>query len=232
MDKDIGKQISDLIDQDKWHESRGLIRSALKDEPDDHWLLDRLSLTYYEQGHYTKSLHFIEKAYKLAPDCPLVLWDYAGTLDMLRDSKAALKTYLRLVGMGEKALAHDFHGEGVAWARSLLADCAYRIAFCYLDMNKPLEALAWLQGHLLRREQGAASIYHKRDVLRMLPEILQNVETLSATEVREPPRVFLLSRKGNVVMAESPPPMEAGWRHPPSLWEAADKPLPEVCASR
>ena len=35
------------------------------------------------ESDYQEALRWVEKAREIAPDCPLVLWDYAGTLDML-----------------------------------------------------------------------------------------------------------------------------------------------------
>jgi tetratricopeptide (TPR) repeat protein len=168
MAGDVGERISDLIDQDRWTEARKLILSALKNEPDDHWLLDRLSLTYYEQRQYAKALEVIKNAYRLAPECPLVIWDYAGTLDMLGETKKAIKMYRRLFSMGERVIACGDHGEGWDYAQSLLADCAFRISLCYLESHRPLEAWIWLLKHMSMRDQGAKSIYDEEEVRQVL----------------------------------------------------------------
>jgi len=44
-----------------WPRARRLIREELKNR-DDHWLLTRLSLTYYEQKQYRKSLQYVTEA--------------------------------------------------------------------------------------------------------------------------------------------------------------------------
>ena len=59
------------------------LRRRLKAEPRHHWLLTRLSSVYDEQRRYALALQYAEKAFVEAPSCPLVLWDYAGALQVL-----------------------------------------------------------------------------------------------------------------------------------------------------
>jgi hypothetical protein len=81
----MSKAIEAAIRTEKWERVRQLIRAELKEEPDSHWLLTRLSLTYYEEQAYRKSLSYSRKALKLAPRCPRALWDYAGCLQCSAD---------------------------------------------------------------------------------------------------------------------------------------------------
>ena len=64
--------IEGLIRDEKWSAARKAIKAALKFEPDSHWLLTRLGLTYYEQRDYAASLVHVERARELEPRCPLV----------------------------------------------------------------------------------------------------------------------------------------------------------------
>ncbi|HJQ99416.1 MAG TPA: tetratricopeptide repeat protein, partial [Candidatus Polarisedimenticolaceae bacterium] len=54
--------VETLIRAGKWSEARKAINKALKAEPDSHWLLTRLGLTYYEQRKYDTSLKYAEQA--------------------------------------------------------------------------------------------------------------------------------------------------------------------------
>ena len=65
----------------------------LRRKRDDHWLLSRLALTHYEQRQYRRALHYELKALQIAPYCHLVVWGYAGTLEMLERNKEALQPY-------------------------------------------------------------------------------------------------------------------------------------------
>jgi tetratricopeptide (TPR) repeat protein len=82
-----------LIEKERWSETRALLGQALKLEPRHHWLLTRISLTYYEQRLYSDALKYSMRAFAEAPECPLVLWDYAGALQMLdRDLRRSIFT--------------------------------------------------------------------------------------------------------------------------------------------
>jgi len=118
--------IEALIEKDRWSEARALLRQALKREPRHHWLLTRMSLTYYEQRLYRDALKYSERAFAEAPECPLVLWDYAGALQMLERHSEALDLYARLVTRGVDAIAADPCGEGRARARGIVSDSHYR----------------------------------------------------------------------------------------------------------
>lgn len=108
----MSKEIEKALDDDDWVGARHLIEAALEGQPDDHWLLTRLGLTYYEQRHYEQALAYSSRALALAPECPLVLWDYAGALEMLDRPEEALQIYQRLVDRGVDSIAYGECGEG------------------------------------------------------------------------------------------------------------------------
>ena len=155
--------MSDLIEEyiyhEEWESARRLIQTKLEDEPDSHWLLTRLSLTYYEQRNYQRALELVEQAFALAPDCPLVLWDYAGTLEMLDRTVEALTMYERIVTRSIDSLAFDECGEGRARARGFHADSLYRMSHCYSALGDSNKAYALLQKCLSERGPGCQSIY-------------------------------------------------------------------------
>jgi tetratricopeptide (TPR) repeat protein len=160
--------IEHAIAANDWPGARRLIRAQLRRERDDHWLLTRLSLTYYEQKQYRKSLQYVTQALQIAPYCPLAVWDYAGTLDMLNRKKKALEIFRWLISWGEKRIAYGECGEGVRFARSLIADCYYRIARIHEERRERGKAMQAYRQHLLRRERerGVRSIYPLSEVRR------------------------------------------------------------------
>ena len=127
--------------------------------PADHWLLTRLGLTYYEERKYREALNYHLQALEKMPNCPLALWDYAGALEMLERTQQALNVYRRLVRRGVAAIAHGPCGEGLAWARGLIADCHYRMSHCYNAKGKRAMATRSLLNHLALRGPGCRSIY-------------------------------------------------------------------------
>src|SRR5262245_20839579 len=131
----MSEEIEKLIAAENWKAARTLIRVALRKKPDSHWLLTRLGLTYYEAYKYEKALFYTERALELTPNCPLALWDYAGDLDMLGRTREAIYIYKKLVKRGVEGIAYGDCGEGLAWARGLVADCLYRLAKCYDELG-------------------------------------------------------------------------------------------------
>jgi tetratricopeptide (TPR) repeat protein len=167
-EKRAANMIERAIAADDWVGARRLIRHELRRKRDDHWLLTRLSHTYYEQKQYHKSLQYVVEALQIAPYCPLAIWDYAGTLDMLKRKKKALQIYQWLISWGEEKIAYGECGEGIRAARSLIADCYYRIAGIYEDRRERKKALRAYRQHLRRRKPGVQSIYPLAEVRRRI----------------------------------------------------------------
>jgi tetratricopeptide (TPR) repeat protein len=167
----FSEQINKLFEQEEWVEARRLLGERLKREPDNHWLLTRLGTTYYEQRDYKKALELSQKAIEIAPDCPLVLWDFASTQEMLGDDVGAVRTYAKLFKLG--ADAPDGEGwEGVQSARSILADSLYSAAGCLHRLGQRDKALWFIQEYLEWRAAGVKSIYSAKEVRGRLREIL------------------------------------------------------------
>jgi len=166
----MSREIESAIKKEDWREARRLVRAALRHQPSSHWLLTRLALTYYEEHDYRRALAADKQAYALAPHCPLVLWDLAGTLDMLGRPTEAIKLYRRLIRRGVEAIAYGDCGEGLAWARGLVADCWYRIARCYRRANRYRYAARCYGRHLAMRGPGCRSIYSLREVQKQCRE--------------------------------------------------------------
>jgi predicted Zn-dependent protease len=163
MNRESGKQIEKAISAAHWEEARRNIRAQLKRKPDNHWLLTRLSLTYYEQKQYRRALHYSVKALQHAPYCPLAIWDYAGTLNMLGRNGEALALYRWLISWGEDYLAYGECGEGLPAARSMIGDCYFRIAGILDDQRQLKRALKALDKYFSLRKRGVRSIYTMRE---------------------------------------------------------------------
>jgi predicted Zn-dependent protease len=168
--------IEDAIRTSRWEKARRLIRSELQRTPEDHWLWTRLSLTYYEQFRYRRALQYSQKALRLAPKCPLVLWDYAGDLDMLGRKPEAMRIYRKLVRLGPHSIAYGQCGEGLGRARGLVADSLYRLALCYRDLGQHRKAVDYLQEHLQQRGPGCHSIYRIDEVRGELRRLIAYID--------------------------------------------------------
>ncbi len=178
----MASKIERLIEAEDWPAARRAIRAELRSDPKNHWLLTRLGLTYYEEKDYKQALEWSRRAVGEAPNCPLVLWDYAGSLQMLGLGQDALKIYRRLIRRGIREIALDDCGEGLAWARGLVADCHFRMAGCYRALRRPAMGIRSLTSHLTLRGPGCRSIYP----LPMVRKELQKLWTATKKKP-EPP---------------------------------------------
>jgi len=164
-------QINRLILQDKWAQAEQLIKRHLRREPDSHWLLTRLSLTYYERRQYKKALSLSQQALSLSPKCPLVLWDYAGCLDMLGKELSAISVWKSLIRRGVVNIAGGKCGEGISWARMLVNDCRYRIGKTFHQIRNSHAAAPYIRQYLRYRKVGVGSIYSTKDAKLLLTAI-------------------------------------------------------------
>jgi tetratricopeptide (TPR) repeat protein len=156
--------VEKLIESERWDAARAEIRRLLRREPTSHWLLTRLSLTYYEQYRYRTALRYAEAALAIQPRCPLALWDYAGDLQMLGRHREALDVYRRIVRRGATRIATGECGEGLARARGLVADCHYRMAQSYKDLGDRRHSDSHFEKHLDLRGPGCQSIYRLEEL--------------------------------------------------------------------
>ena len=177
--KTIGAKINSLLDRESWAGARRLIeREIAKISPTDfsrHWLLTRLSTTYYEEHEYDKALIVAKQAESIAPNCPLVLWDLAGAYSMLNDNANAITIYSRLIERGIDHIARDQCGEGRKWARSLIADCWCRLGTCFRDLGNTHKAIECWSKHLDMVAKGTDSIYGYPEVIHDILDSIPNV---------------------------------------------------------
>jgi Tetratricopeptide repeat len=165
---EFSDRIYSLFGEERYADARRLLMRQLGQHPDDHWLLTRLSTTYYEERDYEKALRMAQKAYDLAPKCPQVVWDYAGALSALGKADDAIILYDSLIRRGQRSIAHEECGEGMEWADSLVTDCWYRLGLCHESNGDKKKASACFWSFLDRIEVGSESLYNRTDALRHL----------------------------------------------------------------
>ncbi len=156
--------IEKLVAAKQWTKARNAIKEELLSDPTNHWLWTTLGLTYYEQRQYEKALVYSERAAKLAPDCPLVLWDLAGCLDMNGRGAAALVIWTLLLEMELEDVAYGECSEGMDWAMQVINDVHYRMGQYYLRTGKREQARVSFNKYLHNRSHGVGSIYDKKKV--------------------------------------------------------------------
>jgi tetratricopeptide (TPR) repeat protein len=171
----LSREINLLFEQGEWVPARALLEKELHKpgNENDHWLLTRIGTTFYEERDYQTALKYAQKAYERSPSCPLVLWDYAGTLDALGDSREAFRIYWTLLDKEPAGVsAHDCgKGEGRRWTVGLLTDCIYRAALCLKHLGMKDEAIQLFREYLRVQGPKSESIYTREDADAQLEEL-------------------------------------------------------------
>jgi tetratricopeptide (TPR) repeat protein len=91
------------------------------------WLYSRLSSCHYELKEYGESIKYGNLAYRLKPNSPVVLWDYAGVLIMLNKEKKAIKLLLRIQSMEDDLTIYGFPTPNRRVMQSMKNDCNYQL---------------------------------------------------------------------------------------------------------
>lgn len=169
--KKSDQKVWNYFKRNQYNQAIHFIKSKLLLDPRNHWLLTRLGTAYYEKHEYRKALKFCKRALRIKPECPLALWDYAGTISSLGRKKEAINVWKKIIKRGIKKIAYDECGEGLVYAKSLINDCRYRIGLDYLDSRKKELAKKFLSEYLRNRAKKVKSIYFSSDAIDRLKKL-------------------------------------------------------------
>lgn len=155
-----------------YKEAIALLKAIIQEErKGSFWLYSTLSSCYYELRDYDTALSYAKKAYKLKPNSPLVLWDYASVLIMLKKEERGIKLLQRIQDMDEDLTLYGFPAPNIGWMRSLKNDANFLIGKAYYTICEDDLAKQFLLEHLSNRGRGRESIYPKKLVLKYLKKI-------------------------------------------------------------
>jgi tetratricopeptide (TPR) repeat protein len=173
-----------LLQQGKWDEARKLIRRELTHQPDNHWLLTQLGVTYYEQRRYRQALKPLLSALAIVPDCPLTLWNLAGTYDALGKPEIAIALYTRLL-KSKKSPADDPCWESEAWADNLKTDCVYRLGVSFQHLGRRQSAEHCYRQYVNLLLAGMSGSYPIEDAARHIRDLHGNGKPRRTKKVQE-----------------------------------------------
>jgi len=160
-------RINELFAQENWREAQRLLTARRKQEPRSHWVLTQLAVTHYEQQEYAAALELLRESYKIVPDCPLTLWNFAGAQEALGNASEALPIYTWLL-RSTKTSEDDSCWESPEWTDALKADCVYRIGGCFETLGKPDKARHCYEQYIQLLGSGIEGIYSFDDVRAQL----------------------------------------------------------------
>jgi len=177
--------IEHLFGLGEWEKARKLLEEARRKDPQSHWLLTQLGVTCYEQKKYQKALQLFLASRKVVADCPLTLWNLAGTLDALGKHTKAIKIYTWL--LASKTSPHqDPCWESKEWADALKTDCVFRMGDCLRHLGKTQKAEHWYRQYLNLLLIGADGSYSIEDVAHKIRGLrAPNQEKPNGAKVRK-----------------------------------------------
>lgn len=133
------RRIEASLRRGDWSAARRLLQLELNRDPNNHWLLTQIGATWYEQRRYKSALKYLIRSIRIVPDCPLTLWNLAGTLDDLNRPEKAIPIYVRLIRSTTRA-SDDPCWESPEWSDTLKVDCVFRLGVCLMRSGKPWAA--------------------------------------------------------------------------------------------
>ncbi len=163
----FSKRVAELLQAENWTEARALLQKELEKDPANHWLLTQIGVTFYEQRQYKAALKIFLDSYRILDDCPLTLWNLAGTFDALGEVKKAIAIYTWLLE-SDKSPADDSCWESKEWTDRLKTDCVFRLGICFQKLGKQSVALDCFRQYLNLLSIGIDGLYSAEDVMKRI----------------------------------------------------------------
>jgi tetratricopeptide (TPR) repeat protein len=165
-----------LWKESNWKELETCLLKWIGEDPESHWLLAQLAEVYYLQKQFDKALEYAEKAWKLAPHCPLAIWEYSESLHRLGEDAKAEPLYRGLIRRGVKRIAYGECGEGIRATRMLVNDCYYPLGVILANKGDFGLAKKYITKHITNRNQNCTSLFRLREVKKDLTLITRGIK--------------------------------------------------------
>ena len=104
---------------------------------------------------------------EIVADCPLTLWNLAGTFDALKKHAQAIRIYTWLL-QSKKSAEDDPCWENEEWAERLKTDCVYRLGVCFQKQGKKETAEDYFRQYVDLLLIGIEGSYSLDDAMRQV----------------------------------------------------------------
>ena len=144
----------------------------IKDNPYNYHLLTKLSFLYFREWNINKAIEFSQKAFKLAPSDPVVLWDYGRALIEKENSSKALRILKKAFYLKNSQFMKK---TGFSRNKSLgfKNDFRFEIALCYIQQDKFSLAVKWLKKYVSNYK--SQYNYYSKDIAIDKIKTIQNI---------------------------------------------------------
>lgn len=159
----LSDKINDLFQRGEWEKARRLLENEREGDSDNHWVLTQLGVTFYEQKRYKDALQLFKASCAIVADCPLTLWNLAGTLDLLGKHRDAIKIYTWLL-QTKLSPEEDPCWESKEWTDALKTDTLFRLGSCLQSLGKKRKAEDFYRQYLNLLLIGGDGTYSAEEV--------------------------------------------------------------------
>ncbi len=168
--RDFSDKIWSLFEREEYDRARALLEKELAGDPNNHWLITQLGVTFYERREYNEALIHFRRSHEILSDCPLTLWNLAGALDAIGRHSEAIRIYTSL--LESKATPDvDPCWESEEWSAGLKADCVYRLGICFQNQRKKKAAEHCFRQYLDLLSIGVNGTYPSQDAVEHLRDL-------------------------------------------------------------
>jgi tetratricopeptide (TPR) repeat protein len=198
----LTEKINCLFAKEEWGKARRLLQAELVKAPTDHWIVTQLGVTFYEQKRYEESLQLFRRSTQIVPDCPLTLWNLAGTFDATGDHANAIEIYTWLVNCTTSP-DEDPCWESEEWADALKTNSVYRLGVCFQNSGNSTAAEFCYRQYIDLLLIGVEGSYSIEDARRHI-QSLHGADNGRGAEVELKKLKAYLARHGSTAKRRSP----------------------------
>jgi tetratricopeptide (TPR) repeat protein len=148
------------------------VERQLKNQKNDIRSLQMLRKSYYEKGDDKNALRIAYKVWSIAPDDPLLIWQYAACLSNVGRYKEAIGIYQKILRKSPSALASNKKIGTLRRAKGLKNDCVCAIGECQASLENWYVAIKLFKKYLKNRQTRVPSVYEVREVKVIKQQLL------------------------------------------------------------
>lgn len=119
--KNVERHLKDLQKRKEISDIIAYLKRKCREFPNEYWLMTVLAEYLYLNGDKS-CLKYAEKAYRMAGDDMLVVYNYACSLYLNGEYPDALTQLQLIKDKGIDYIAYSEHGEGMRWAKKIMSD--------------------------------------------------------------------------------------------------------------
>ena len=169
--KRIERKVNELYAADDFGTLYKFLKPIVKKYPNEYFFKIHLSYACVELDLFDEALVAAKAAYSIEPSDPLSLSQLIEALYCHQDYEEAVERARELQRRGEFDIAYCRHGEGIMWARELLAQATFYCAASLLRLGRIEEARKEIAIHENYRNHGVKMTITREAFLNVKGEL-------------------------------------------------------------